>query len=210
MPARKQSTEARASSGQRGPRADRGEICDRILGAARRSFAEHGYAGTTLRLVARTAGVDPSLVNYYFRNKDGLLQAALQPPPGFTEGIASAAAAPLRSRGRVLVETMLGMWERPEAADILRSIILTAAHEPTAMARLRAIFSSRILAVVSDRLEHDERELRAAMAASQIVGLVMTRYVWSIAPMADLPPEDVVRLFAPTIQRYLTGPLPRD
>lgn len=198
----------RGGPGQRGPRADRGEIAERILTAARRCFAEHGYAGTTLRLVAGTAGVDPSLVNYYFTNKEGLLRAVLEPPPGFLAGIATASATPLMTRGQATVRAMLDMWERPDAADVLRSIILTAAHEPAAMERLRAVFADQILAAVSENLDDDERALRAGMVASQIVGLVMTRYIWRIGPVAHLPPDQVARLFAPTVQRYLADPLP--
>lgn len=210
MPTRKEPARSpdRDGSSQRGPRADRGEIAERILVAARRCFAENGYAGTTLRLVAAAAGVDPSLVNYYFTNKDRLLRAVLEPPAGFAEGIAKASAAPLRTRGQAMVGAMLGMWEQPDAADILRSIILTAAHEPIAMERLRTVFADQILAAVSENLDGDERALRAGMVASQIVGLVMTRYVWRIGAVAHLSRDEVVRLFAPTVQRYLTGRLP--
>ncbi|KJY18041.1 TetR family transcriptional regulator, partial [Streptomyces sp. NRRL S-444] len=58
----------------RGPRGERGEQADKIVAAARRSFATRGYAATSLRSVAREAGVDPGLVTYYFRTKTGLLE----------------------------------------------------------------------------------------------------------------------------------------
>jgi hypothetical protein len=40
-----------------------------------------------------------------------------------------------------------------------------------------------------------------------MVGLVMARYVVKIEPLASLPPERVVALVAPVLQRYLAGPL---
>jgi hypothetical protein len=40
-----------------------------------------------------------------------------------------------------------------------------------------------------------------------IVGFMMMRYVWKIEPTASLPDEDTVAALAPTIQRYLDGPL---
>ena len=40
-----------------------------ILDAARDSFLARGFARTTIRGVARTAGVDPALVSYYFGAK---------------------------------------------------------------------------------------------------------------------------------------------
>src|SRR6201985_2003517 len=80
----------------RGPRDERGVVAARILSVARASFAARGYAGTTLRSVGREADVDPALVTYYFRDKPGLLDAALVPPRDWTEAIAGAAATPIR------------------------------------------------------------------------------------------------------------------
>lgn len=47
--------------------------------------------------------------------------------------------------------------------------------------------------------------MRASLASSQMVGLAMTRYVWKVGAIAQMPTEDVVRYVAPNIQRYLTG-----
>jgi hypothetical protein len=44
--------------------------------------------------------------------------------------------------------------------------------------------------------------------ASQLIGLVMTRYVLALEPLASMPVDDVVAWVAPTLQRYLDGPLP--
>ncbi|MEV7440721.1 helix-turn-helix domain-containing protein [Streptomyces sp. NPDC091204] len=51
-----------------------------MVAAARRSFATRGSAATSLRSVAQEAGVDAGLVNYYLRNKTGLLEEVMQPP----------------------------------------------------------------------------------------------------------------------------------
>ncbi|WP_433562460.1 TetR family transcriptional regulator [Nocardia sp. CA-151230] len=196
-----------AARAGRGPRGERGAQADRILTAARKSFAERGYNGTSLRSVAQAADVDPTLVNYYFSNKAGLLKAALEPPAAFGERIAEAAQAPLEERGRAFVEAALRMWEDPATAEVLRSIILAASHEPFAMERLRSVFSALVVQVVSASLPHDEAEVRASLVSTQIVGLAMTRYVWAIDRIADIPTEQVIHLIAPTVQHYLTGAL---
>ncbi|MFE0508854.1 TetR family transcriptional regulator [Streptomyces sp. NPDC058964] len=194
----------------RGPRGERGTQADRILAAARKSFAEKGYSGTSLRAVAQAADVDPTLVNYYFSNKMGLLRAALEPPDAFGEGIAEAAKVPLEERGRAFVEAALSMWDDPATSEVLRSIILAASHEPYAMERLRDVFSALVLQVVSASLPGDEAGLRSDLVAIQIVGLAMTRYVWAIDRIADMPREQVVRLIGPVVQHYLTGDLAGD
>ncbi|WP_051967607.1 TetR/AcrR family transcriptional regulator [Kitasatospora mediocidica] len=192
----------------RGPRGERGEQADKILAAARRSIATRGYTATSLRSVAQDAGVDPGLVHYYFRTKPGLLEAVMEPPEAFGAAVAAAAEQPIHQRGRAFVQANLRLWEDPAAAEILRAIILTAAQEPAAMKRLRQLFSQLVLAVVSHSLTDDERNLRASLIATQIVGLVMNRYIWQVGDIAVLPADAVTDLLAPTIQRYLADPLP--
>ncbi|MFJ3791269.1 TetR family transcriptional regulator [Kitasatospora sp. NPDC090091] len=192
----------------RGPRGERGEQADRILAAARRSFATRGYAATSMRAVALEAGVDPGLVHYYFRTKTGLLEAVMQPPEAFGAAVAAAAGQPLEQRGRAFVQANLRLWEDPASAEILRSIVLTAAQEPAALQRLRQLFSELVLAVVSHSLPDAERTLRASLIATQMVGMVMNRYIWQVGDIAVLPADTVTDLLAPTIQRYLADPLP--
>ena len=105
------------------------------------------------------------------------------------------------------MDTMLGLWEDPATGEILHSIFLTAAHEPLAMERLRETFAGSVPAVVSDSLEGPERNLRASPAAAQIIGVAMTRNLWGIGALSELPAEKVARYIAPTVQRYLSGKL---
>jgi AcrR family transcriptional regulator len=191
----------------RGPRDERGIVAARILSAARASFATHGFAGTSLRSVARDADVDPALVSYYYKSKSGLLDAALVPPPGWTDAIATAAATPIKRRGVALVQTMIDAWEDPASEEFLRSTILTAAHEPIALQRLAANFAVHILNAVSSGLDGDERRVRASLAATQIVGMAMMRYVWRVGAIATIPSSQAIALVAPTVQRYLNGKL---
>jgi AcrR family transcriptional regulator len=192
----------------RGPRDERGVIAAKILRAARASFAQHGYAGTTLRAVAQAADVDPALVNYYFTNKTGLLEAVLVPPAAWVDAVAQGAAAPLRTRGAALVRTLVDGWSDPEIAGFLRSAILTAAHEPIALERLMAGFAVNVLDAVATNLPDEERAVRASLASTQLVGLGIMRYVWKVGAVATLSDDRVVALIGPTVQRYLAGKLP--
>jgi TetR/AcrR family transcriptional regulator len=57
------------------PRADEANQRERLLDAAVVCFAAEGVAATSLRSIARQAGVTPALVNYYFGSKQQLLDA---------------------------------------------------------------------------------------------------------------------------------------
>lgn len=185
----------------------RGVALAQIERAARRSFAENGWAGTSLRAIAREVEVDPALVHYYFSSKEALLDAVTNPPPEFLAAIQATNARPLRERGAAIVGTVIWGWTEPDVRDVLMSIILTAAHEPRTREKLRAVVTGSILPSVADRLDDEERSLRAALVGSQVIGLIMIRYVWRIEPLASLPDEALVAVVGPTIQRYLSGRL---
>ena len=113
-----------------GPRDERGVLAARILAAARDEFAEHGWAGSTIRAVARAADVDPALVYHYFGSKEGLLDAATNPPQRWLENVAKVWATPIEHLGDALVKMLLASWADDEIGPTLRAILQTAAHEP--------------------------------------------------------------------------------
>ena len=97
-----------------------------ILGAARRLFAEQGYAATTVRRVAEEAGVDPALVHYFFGSKDGLYGAAMAIPFSPAEMIRPVLAEGLDGAGPRLVRHVMGLWEDPAAAEPLKGMVRAA------------------------------------------------------------------------------------
>jgi AcrR family transcriptional regulator len=52
-------------------------VKQQLLAAARNLFAQHGYAGVSIRAVADAAAVNPAMIHYYFDNKAGLYAAML-------------------------------------------------------------------------------------------------------------------------------------
>ena len=49
----------------------------RLISVARKLFAEQGFAGTSTRDIAKTSGLNVSLISYYFGGKEGLYKAVL-------------------------------------------------------------------------------------------------------------------------------------
>ena len=167
----------------------------------------HGWEGTSLRAIAREVGVDPALVHYYFSSKEELLDAVTTPPPEWLESIRDTVASPLRDRGDAIVRNVIWTWAQPEIREVLESILLTASHETRTREKLRTFVTASLLPAVAERIEGDERMLRASLIGSQVLGLVMLRYVWRIEPIASLSDDALVALVGPTIQRYLSGRL---
>ena len=53
-----------------------------MLDAAEALFAEHGYEGTTTRMLAKEAGVNIAMVSYYFGSKEKLFEALVESRAG--------------------------------------------------------------------------------------------------------------------------------
>jgi len=188
-----------------GPRGERGELAARILACARESFAEHGWAGTTIRAVARAADVDPALVYHYYRSKEDLLEAATTPPPGFLESVVEAWHGPTAELGDRLVRNLLAAWANDEYRVVLRSILLTAAHDAATRERLAQSVTLSLMGPAMIDLNDAERQVRAGLVASQLLGFAMLRYVWTVEPIASMSDADAIDHLAPTIQRYIDG-----
>jgi hypothetical protein len=71
---------------------------------------------------------------------------------------------------------------------------------------LREFISREVLGRIAEALDLDHPELRASLAASQLIGLAMLRYVVKLEPLASAPAQQVATWVGPSIQRYLTDP----
>src|SRR3954469_6513752 len=54
------------------------ETRTRILNAAEELFMQHGFEGTSMRLLTSSAGVNLAAVNYHFGSKDALIEAVFR------------------------------------------------------------------------------------------------------------------------------------
>ncbi|MCV7018640.1 TetR/AcrR family transcriptional regulator [Mycolicibacterium aichiense] len=190
-----------------GPRDEKGVLAGRIVGAARDEFAQHGSAGTTIRAVARAADVDPALVYHYFGSKEGLLDAATNPPQRWLESVAHTWTTPVPRLGTALLRLMLGAWADDEIGPVLRAVLQTAAHEPSTREKLRRVVEGQLMGVSQLGADEGDRLKRSGLISSQIMGLAMMRYVWRIEPLASMSDDEIVTAVAPNLQRYVDGDL---
>ncbi len=195
-----------ARTGRRPGNQDTREV---ILAAAREAFADRGFDGASIRAIATTAGVDPALVHHYFGTKDQLFLDAMQVPVDPGAAITSALAGGRDGAGERLLRTMLMVWDSP-VGTAAAAMVRSAVSNETFARLLREFIKRRILRHIAGQLnlDPDESELRTALAASQIAGLIMVRYLIRLEPLASLPAPTVAALVGPNVQRYLTGDLP--
>ena len=177
-----------------------------MLAAARAEFAAKGFDGATIRGIATAAGVDPALVHHYFGSKDKLFLAVVDAPADPTELLPKVLASPQDQLGEAVVRMALHVWDGPGRTAGL-ALIRSAVNNEWTARLLREFLVAKILRKVVSTLgfDPDVRAARASLVASQIIGLVMARYVLRLEPLASATPDEVVAAIGPTVQRYLTG-----
>ncbi|HEY0002137.1 MAG TPA: TetR family transcriptional regulator [Actinoplanes sp.] len=180
-----------------------------ILDAARTAFADKGYDNSSIRAIAAGAGVDPALVHHYFGTKEKLFLATLNSPINPGELIPQALDGPRERAGERLVRMALSVWDAPAGAAALAVFRSAMSNEWTARL-LREFVVTQILRRAVNELVTDPAEapMRASLMATQIAGLLVTRYVLKIEPLASADPETLVAAIGPNVQRFLTEPLP--
>jgi AcrR family transcriptional regulator len=195
-----------ATSARRGRRPGSPDTRAEILAQARTLFASHGYAGTSVRAVAAGAGVDAALVHHYFGSKDDLFVAALRVPIDPREVLLPVAQGGVDGAGERLLRTFLVVWD-DEATRLPLLTLVRSVFEPEGRQLLRDGFMRIVLGPVGAGLGVDQPERRMSLVASQLIGLVMARYVVEVEPLASASHDELVAAYAPTLQRYLEMPL---
>lgn len=178
-----------------------------IIEAARDLFATNGFSTTSIRSIAGAAGVDPALVHHYFGSKDDLFVASLALPVDPRTIFALIAAGGPDSAGERLLRGFLSVWDdpalQPQMIGFARGLI-----DPSTSALLKDGFLKVVIGPLGEALGVDRPDLRVPLVASQMIGIVMLRYLIAVEPLASMAADDVVAIYAPTVQRYLTGELP--
>jgi AcrR family transcriptional regulator len=178
---------------------DSGASRTAILEAARQRFAKEGYERATVRAIAADAEIDPAMVMRYFGNKEKLFAAAAD----FDLKLPDLGAVPKPRIGVTLVEHFLDRWEQD---DTFMALLRAAATNDAAAKRIRGVLAGQVAPALAALSPEPERApLRAALVASQILGMALCRYVLRVPPAVSMSRAELVTWLAPTIQRYVNG-----
>jgi AcrR family transcriptional regulator len=159
---------------QRLTRADkRAATATRILEAARIEFGAHGEDGATIRGIAGRAKVDPSLVLQHYGTKQTLFALAVRPAENLTtEGVPAHLAEVLDLR----------LKELPPATRALMRSMLTS---PEAAAVMGDYLQERTMNLAKT-MNGDDRETRAALVVSSILGVTIAHHFLNLPALADI------------------------
>ncbi|WNI31078.1 TetR family transcriptional regulator [Streptomyces sp. ITFR-6] len=176
----------------------------RILEAARTEFSERGYDKTSVRGIAKAAGVDAALVHHYFGTKDEVFAAAIELSFEPALVLPDILGSSTEGLGERLAGYFIGVWENPASRAPLLAIMRSAMTHEAAAKVLRVFVLRRLLDRIADQLDVPDATFRAELVASHMVGIAVLRYVIRAEPLASADPQKIIAMVGPTLQRYLT------
>ncbi|WP_459988096.1 TetR/AcrR family transcriptional regulator, partial [Mycobacterium avium] len=115
---------------------------------------------------------------------------------------------PVDDLGYALPSMLLPLWDSEVGAAFIATLRSILAGEEISL--FRTFIQDVIGVEVGPRVDNPAGSgvIRIQFVASQLVGVVMARYILELEPFASLPPEQIAATIAPNLQRYLTGDLP--
>ncbi len=151
------------------------------------------------------------MINHHFGTKEQLFMAALESPVDPKDHIAAVLSGPREGVGERLVLRVLTVWDSPAGAAGV-AVLRTAMQHEWSAALVREFILNRAINPLLAGLgvSAEEASWRGNLVASQISGLILTRYLIKLEPIASTPHAVVARALGPTIQRYLTGAVGAD
>ncbi len=179
----------------------------KILEVARLAFRANGYAGTSLRGIARDAGVDPSLIVQFFGSKAGLFGAVVEWPFDASQVGAQMREIPAERLGEYTARMFISHWDRDEHRNPIVSLIHAALADDAAAAMLREFITVNLTLPMVERVGADRPRFRAALLASQLLGFGLSRYALAFDALTSAPNEDLVAALGATLQHTCTTPL---
>lgn len=168
-----------------------------IRAAAATLFAERGYAGVSVREIAKAAGVDASLVIRHFRTKEALFLETMQleldqQPLGHW---------PLDTIGESYVSFLLTSDESTRGIFLA---LLRASDDGRIGTQLREVHDEAFVAPLRARLEGDDAELRARLAAALVGGLLYSLWVVGDEQLLATDRPELVRRYGALLQSLIT------
>ncbi|MCV7219895.1 TetR/AcrR family transcriptional regulator [Mycolicibacterium elephantis] len=181
---------------------------ERILKCARDLFARNGVDKTSIRAVAAAAGVDPALVHHYYGTKQQLFAAAIEAPVNPMDVIRPLKETPVEELGHKLPSVLVPLWDSEAGQGFIATLRSLLAGSDVAL--IRSFLQEVITTELGPRVDNPpgSGRIRVQFVASQLVGIVVARYILELEPIRSLSPEQIADTIAPNLQRYFTGELP--
>ncbi|MGC3953789.1 MAG: TetR family transcriptional regulator [Propionicimonas sp.] len=175
--------------------------------AALALFSRQGYDKVSLRAVAREADVDPALIHHYFDSKAELFSSSVLDtelhPAAILERIS---AVPTEQIGQQAVREFITAWQVAGASDRFTAMFRAAVNDEDARRPLVEFLNREIFLKLAEAQRHPNAAVRANLAVSALLGLVMARDILEIPALTNLSDDTLVQGLGAALQQHLVEP----
>jgi len=186
------------SAKQIGRRTGSADTKAHILKAAQVLFARQGLDQTTMRQIAAKAEVDPALIVHYFKTKQQLFAESIAPII-YTHRTSTLAQA---LDGAKLAEAFVNIMTDKAIRPLLLSLIRSMTSDAGAADILRNFTDNSLTHEIGKYIPEPDRKLKTDLIASQFIGVMVSRYIIRIEPLASAEPAVITKYLAPRLQTY--------
>jgi hypothetical protein len=86
---------------------------------------------------------------------------------------------------------------------MLLGVVRSASTDEVAAAMMREVLAEGPLLALAAAVPGEDARTRAALAGSQLIGLVLARYNIRVDPLASMTPDEIAAAIGPAVERYL-------
>ena len=160
-------------------------------------------AATTTRSVLATAGLLPGIAASLVRNRGAWLSALGQLPTDPTGAVPRLIAPGLDGLGERLVRATLSLADDDEVRADLTALAQAGVAPLGQVQPVLDALQASLLDPIAALMGLPDARLRMAMVSAVLGGLIGSRNVLRVEPLASASVDQVVALLAPTVQRLL-------
>lgn len=161
-----------------------------LLHSGRKLFSERGFDNTTLRDIGEDAGVDPALIARYFGNKMNLYLATI------TAEDADSGRPEDLDDPKAFADWLITRVDARGPGPILQALVRSDTSEEVREAA-RGHLNRRLVEPLAATLERrgvKNPRLRAEMAVSALIGVLLARALGSFEQLGQLGRDELITL----------------
>jgi hypothetical protein len=164
-------------------------------------------AETAARTMALAAGIAPGVMRSLIDNRDRIIAAALQAPRSPNQAIPNLLSPALDGLGERTVRMTCLLAADERIFSGLRSAMSRAAPAVPVddlLGPIQELIVDPLFAV----LGVPDARMRGALITAHLSGMVATRYVVGLEPLASATDDEIAAWFGPIIQRLIDPTVP--
>jgi hypothetical protein len=147
-----------------------------------------------------------ALLSYYFGSKQGVFFASMELPRNPVNTLTAALEGDRSELARRLLTELVNTWDDPETGPSFKAMLLAANSDESIRRAFSEAIGRELIETLGKALKGPKAKERAAAFSAAFVGVIFSRYLLNVEPMASLPAKVVIDTMSPALQLLVDGP----